>query len=1202
MEAGAKLKKEEINSSYEIEDEVQPPFMIGKPGIDFIISMYMSRKLCEEVTYIESKGGISWLEESLVTSTKQGLNLTESDKSERINAFDSNEPAPEDPVSFWSFVWEALHDHIVIVLIICAIVEISLEMGFGQHPERDWIDGVAHIIAILVVVLVGSVNNYIKEKEFQSLKKLLDSDRFVIVRRNSQDMRIKESEILVGDIMKLEEGMTVPADCILFEGNHISIDESAMTGEIDSIEKETLQVCVEMRKKFLNANPEYYNMTTLNVSNSNSNNNSKNDSNLHHKIHSPIITSGTNVASGSGWVIILAVGPNSESGKILATIEANKSEDEGTPLQKKLITIASLIGKLGLIFAVLTSVAMAIKVGIRFSEIEFTKSNVNYIIKIFIIAVVIMVVAIPEGLPLAVTMCLALSIKKMLQDKNFVRTMAACETMGGANYICTDKTGTLTKNEMTVVKFFDGCEDYDLEAAANENNKENFHFSRFFKNEIKYNLIKLSFCCNTDTTISQDGKESAIFKTDLTFTKFMKRLNEDILELREKYIKPIDGAIPRIPFSSKRKKMSTVLTSPKEFPEGYRLFVKGGSEIVFESCKFYLDDKNSVIPLDEIRKEFFRQKIKSFADEALRTICIAYRNVSKDELKDFKETVIEIDESGEKFESYRIEESALIFIGIAGIRDILKEGVKEAVIKCQNAGITVVMVTGDNLDTASAIAKSCGISKYPNEAILGEDFMRKIGGVVCENCFPFQQYKDALTDIKTNKKKSEKKDVMKNINYKCNCYRTKDEGVLKIKQKLKSEDMRRDPNKMRQIILDKNNKEIYFQNLDDRARTEFDKLNAKIKKDSIANIEKFTKLLTRLKVIARSQPHHKYALVTGLKQTDNVVAVTGDGTNDAPALSKADVGFAMGKGTDIAKEAADIIIVDDNFASVVNAVKWGRNIFDNIRRFLQFQLSVNIVAVNLVFIGVCAGEEPPLSAVQMLWLNLVMDSLGSLALATEKPTESLLNRKPYRRDDFIVNRKMAKHIFGQSILQLIVLLVLLFKSTSFIYEQSPNMIKYTYGMYRCFENQNLYSPDLEDISTNIKFKGDIEEKHVYLLSGFESSFINTQNITNTDPVLYKFCFELFEGNLNEKDAYKHIIYTENATTHYTIIFNIFVLLQLFNEVSCRVLDDSFNIFSKILTNKLFVVIWVLEFIGQYCIVQFSGQVFKVTNGVRKTNL
>jgi magnesium-transporting ATPase (P-type) len=1193
MEAGAVIKKDETNTFDEIYDEIQPPYKIGKPGIDFIISKYLSRKLCEEVTYIESKGGLTWLEESLRTSTQNGLNLTETDKLERINAFDSNEPAPEEPLSYWSFVWEALQDQIVIVLIICAVVEIGLEMGFGHDPARDWIDGVAHIIAILVVVLVGSINNYIKEEEFRSLKKLMDSDKFIIVKRNSQDVRINESELLVGDIMKIEEGMTVPADSMLFQGNHISIDESAMTGEIDAIEKGTLQECIDMRKKFLIANPQYYNLMSI------TDTNSKHDANLHHKIISPIITSGTNVASGSGWVIVLAVGPNSESGKIMATIEANKSEDEGTPLQKKLITIANLIGKLGLLFAVLTSTAMAIRVAIRFSDIEFTSSDVNYIIKIFIIGVVIIVVAIPEGLPLAVTMCLALSIKKMLQDKNFVRTMEACETMGGANYICTDKTGTLTKNEMTVVKFFDGWEDYDLEPAANENNKENFHFSKFFKNEAKYNLLKLSFCCNTDTVISQEGKESATFKTDLTFTKFMKRLNENIKDLREKYIKPIDGALPRIPFSSKRKKMSTILTSQTEFPDGYRLFVKGGSEIVFESCKFYLDEKNSVIPLDEIRKEFFRQKIKSFADEALRTICIAYKNVSKDEIENWKETDVIIDENGNKNELYKIEESGLILIGIVGIRDILKEGVKEAVIKCQTAGITVIMVTGDNLDTASAIAKSCNISKYSSEAMLGEDFMRKIGGVVCENCFPFQKYKDTLNELKKNKKKSEKKDVMKNLNYKCNCYRTKDEGMLKIKQKLKSEDMRSNPTKMREIILNKEKKEKYLQELEERAREEFNKLNPKIRKDAIANIDKFTMLLVRLKVIARSQPNHKYALVTGLKQTNNVVAVTGDGTNDAPALSKADVGFAMGKGTDIAKEAADIIIVDDNFASVVNAVKWGRNIFDNIRRFLQFQLCVNIVAVLLVFIGVCAGEEPPLSAVQMLWLNLVMDSLGSLALATEKPNESLLKRKPYKRDDFIVSKKMSKHIIGQSVLQLIVLLVLLFKSTSLINEQNPSMINYGYAMHKCFENPNLYSPYPEDISSNINFKGDIEEKHIYLISGFESSFTNKQNITMADPILLKFCSDTFDGRLNEKDAYKYIITKENATTHYTIIFNIFVLLQLFNEVSCRVLDDSFNIFSKIMTNKLFLVIWLLEFIGQFCIVQFSGRVFKVTNGVRK---
>lgn len=1163
------------SSSFKEEDGIYP-FTISKSTIGHIIGKYLSRKFTDDIDFVQTKGGVQWLEEGLRTSIKNGISDGESDLMERVGIFDSNEPIPEDPIRFCTFVWEALQDKIIIILIICAILQTGLEVLFGENPKKDWIDGFAIVIAVTVVVLVGSINNYIKEKEFRGLKHMLDSDKFVNLIRYGEDIKTLEAEILVGDIMKIEEGMTIPVDCILMIGNNVSIDESAMTGEIDLIEKATLEECLELRDSYLSRNPEYK---------------IKVPANSHHKIKSPIIPSGTKISSGSGLVMVLAVGPNSENGKIMATIEANKSDIEGTPLQQKLTAIANFIGKCGLIAAIATSVTVAIKTAILFThEKTFTSSDSYYIIKIFIIGVVVIVVAIPEGLPLAVTMTLALSIKKMLKDNNFVRRMDACETMGGANFICTDKTGTLTKNEMNIICIYDCHEDLNMEEIANDNfqGTPRSHFN----NREKYNLLKLCFACNTETTITNDGMETATFKTDLTFTKFLKKLGENVKEIRAEFIKEINGVYPRLAFSSKRKKMSTVLFS-HSFPSFYRIFLKGASEIVLNNCDYYLNFQNKKLKITEEYRDELKAKIKTYADQALRTICIAYKDIEKEDAKNFDYKITYEDP---KREVYPLEEDNMILIAVIGIRDILKDGVKDAVQKCQGAGITVVMVTGDNIDTATAIARNCAIAEDVNQSILGEKFIKKIGGVVCENCFPFKDYFSAYRSYKQDngKAKSNTKSksynhlsIINGLNYKCECLRTKDEGVLKIKQKLKEDFMKSQPEKFQQMMSDKKQKEELEYDFENKARQEVNKSNIKIKKDVIANIDRFGELIERIRVIARSQPNHKYALVTGLRQLGHVVAVTGDGTNDAPALSKADVGFAMGKmGTDIAKEAADIIIVDDNFASIVNAIKWGRNIYDNIRRFLQFQLSVNICACTLVFIGVAAGSESPLSAVQMLWLNMIMDSLGSLALASEKPTDELLNRMPYKKNEFIVSKKMFKHILGQSIYQLIVLLVILFEGNRFITEVNPDMREWGYSLLKCYQ---------ENATDLIFFRGEIENRDIYLISGLESNFDIGYNSTfYNNP----HCQMKFPNKTNIEGGYKHFIDEMYATTHYTLLFNTFVLMQLFNQISCRILDDSLNIFKRINTNFLFLVIWAIEFIGQVLIVEVTGPVFKVSRGVK----
>ena len=409
-------------------------------------------------------------------------------------------------------------------------------------------------------------------------------------------------------------------------------------------------------------------------------------------------------------------------------------------------------------------------------------------------------------------------------------------------------------------------------------------------------------------------------------------------------------------FTSDRKRMCTII----EKDDGdHRLYIKGASEYILQSCEKMLDlNSGDVGPLNEATLKNCNDAIVNFATKSLRTIGMAYL--------DLKPGGYDINDKNSKG-ILKIEESNLTLIGICGIKDIIRAEVPNAVLRCNRAGIAVKMVTGDNKITARAIAKEVNIldenDDDPSRVMEGPDFQKIIGGVCCQNC---------------------KNDKNKNIED-CDCVKNEDE-LKKAENKGK-----------------------------------------KIKVDTILNHDAFDQIWKNLSVLARSRPEDKYALVVGLRERGNVVAVTGDGTNDAPALSKADVGFAMGiAGTEVAKQAAAIMLMDDNFTSIVMAVKWGRNIYDSIRKFLQFQLTVNVVAVTGTFITAVSTKQPLLAAIQMLWVNLIMDTLASLALATEPPTDKLLERMPHSRNSYIISRKMLKHIIGQSIFQFTVMMIFYF--------------------------------------------------------------------------------------------------------------------------------------------------------------------------------
>lgn len=455
--------------------------------------------------------------------------------------------------------------------------------------------------------------------------------------------------------------------------------------------------------------------------------------------------------------------------------------------------------------------------------------------------------------------------------------------------------------------------------------------------------------------------------------------------------------------------------------------------------------------------------ITDYAKQALRTICLAYKD-------------LEPNQGGPRHDQPEaadvkdVEKDGFTLICILGIMDIVRPEVPDAVKTVQAAGVTVRMVTGDNIVTAMAIACQCNIiteSEIGNDLVCleGPVFFNQVGGLICRTC-------------------------NKRLPLDCAC---------------KAED----------------------------------------RKEEVYDNKRFLELMPNLKVLARSRPEDKYLLVTGLRQHGDVVAVTGDGTNDAPALKKADVGFAMGKtGTDVCKEAADILIIDDNFLSIVKACMWGRNVFDNIQRFLQFQLTVNVVALITTFIGSCITRQTPLQPIQLLWVNLIMDSLAALALATEMPTPALLERMPQNRDDYIVSRKMVKHILFMAIYQSIILFVFLF-AAEFIIPESVEIYQYN----------------------------DLRAKHGL-----------------PEGTVFPGRLKTWDGKPLYEEAYaRH----DTPSRHLTWIFTCFVFMQIFNMIACRTIHDEVNICKGIFTNKMFLLIWLIIFFGQVCITQFTGIVFQV---------
>ncbi|XP_071611486.1 plasma membrane calcium-transporting ATPase 2 isoform X20 [Heliangelus exortis] len=963
-------------------------------------------------TYGETEG----LCRHLKTSPTEGLAGTAADLEKRKLIFGKNFIPPKKPKTFIQLVWEALQDVTLIILEIAAII--SLGLSFYQPPgegnegcgtaaggaedegeaEAGWIEGAAILLSVICVVLVTAFNDWSKEKQFRGLQSRIEQEQKFTVVRGGQVIQIPVAEIVVGDIAQVKYGDLLPADGIFIQGNDLKIDESSLTGESDQVRKSVDK--------------------------------------------DPMLLSGTHVMEGSGRMLVTAVGVNSQTGIIFTLLGAGGEEEEKkdkkakqqdgaaamemqplksaeggegddkdkkksnmhkkekSVLQGKLTKLAVQIGKAGLVMSAITVIILVLYFAIDTFVVnkkqwlpECTPVYVQYFVKFFIIGVTVLVVAVPEGLPLAVTISLAYSVKKMMKDNNLVRHLDACETMGNATAICSDKTGTLTTNRMTVVQAYVGDVHYKEIPDPDSVPAKTL--------ELLVNAIAINSAYTTK--ILPPEKEGGLprqvgNKTECGLLGF-------VLDLKQDY-EPVRSLIPEeklykvYTFNSVRKSMSTVI----KMPDGsFRMYSKGASEIVLKKCSRILNaagEPRVFRPRD--RDEMVKKVIEPMACDGLRTICVAFRDFNSSPEPDW-------DNENDIL-------SDLTCICVVGIEDPVRPEVPEAIRKCQRAGITVRMVTGDNINTARAIAIKCGII-HPGEDFLcleGKEFNRRI--------------------------RNEKGEIEQ---------------------------------------------------------------------------ERIDKIWPKLRVLARSSPTDKHTLVKGIIDSTQVeqrqvVAVTGDGTNDGPALKKADVGFAMGiAGTDVAKEASDIILTDDNFSSIVKAVMWGRNVYDSISKFLQFQLTVNIVAVIVAFTGACITQDSPLKAVQMLWVNLIMDTFASLALATEPPTEALLLRKPYGRNKPLISRTMMKNILGHAVYQLTLIFTLLFVG--------EKMFKIDSG-----RNAPLHSPPSE---------------------------------------------------------------------HYTIIFNTFVMMQLFNEINARKIHGERNVFDGIFRNPIFCTIVLGTFAIQIVIVQFGGKPF-----------
>ena len=748
--------------------------------------------------------------------------------------------------SMWKLYLEKFQDPVVKVLLVAAFFSLVISI-----VENEYAETIGIIAAILLATGIGFFFEYDANKKFDLLNQVNEETKVKVI-RNGHVQEIPRKDVVVGDIVVLETGEEVPADGQLFEAISLQINESNLTGE-PVVSKTTVEADFDEDATYA----------------------------------SNRVLRGTTVVDGHGSMCVDAVGDATEIGKVAR--QSTEQTTEPTPLNIQLTRLANLIGKIGFTAAGLAFAIFFIKdVLLYYDFSSFHTFNdwlpaLKQTLQYFMMAVTLIVVAVPEGLPMSVTLSLALNMRRMLSTNNLVRKMHACETMGAITTICTDKTGTLTQNLMQV-------HEPNFYALKNHGDLGEDDISRLVAEGISANSTAF-----LEDTAPGEKPKGVGNPTEVALLLWLNKQGQDYLPLRENA--PV---LDQLTFSTERKYMATLVQSPLLGKKV--LYVKGAPEIVLGKCRDVVLDGQRVDATEY--RSTVDQQLLTYQNMAMRTLGFAYKIVDDNAPQDCVELAGGND---------------LSFLGIVAISDPIRPDVPAAVGKCQSAGISVKIVTGDTPGTATEIARQIGLWKP-------EDTERnRITGA-------------AFAELS-------------------------DEEAL-------------------DRVLD-------------------------------------------LKIMSRARPTDKQRLVQLLQKKGAVVAVTGDGTNDAPALNHAQVGLSMGTGTSVAKEASDITLLDDSFNSIATAVMWGRSLYKNIQRFIVFQLTINFVALFIVLLGSLIGTDLPLTVTQMLWVNLIMDTFAALALASIPPSEDVMQEKPRKSTDFIITRPMWWNIIGVGIIFLVVLMGML---------------------------------------------------------------------------------------------------------------------------------------------------------------------------------